>query len=166
MLRPELSLRLVALIAAALFVLAGIGGAMSGGQTLVVERVDTGEELIAVPVSNGTTIGLEYMHSVEKTRVYDGYEVAGDRLVNTRMEFESYGWGLPARANVTRENGMFVYDPPGELKELYVKPGTVANHTLIVGDRRYDLVERADASTVRIHLERRSALAAVRERFR
>lgn len=164
--RPDLSLRLVVPIAVVLVALAGLAGAVGGERVLVVERVDSGEEVLAVPVSEGTEVGLEYMHSVEKTRVYDGYEVADDRLVNTRMEFESYGWGLPAGANVTSENGTFVYDPPGELRELYVKPGTVANHTLIVGDRRYDLVERADASTVRIHLERRSTLAAVRERLR
>jgi hypothetical protein len=135
----------------------GAGFAVApSGQLLVVERIDTGERLLAVPVEDGTQVGLEYTHSVEKTRVYDGYTVRDGRLVMTRMEFESYGWGLPARANVTRENGTFVYDPPGNVSELAVKPGRIANHTLHVDDRSYDLVDLADAESVRIHLRSRS----------
>ena len=164
--RHDRSLQLVVPVVVVLIASAVLAGAVGGERVLVVERVDTGERILSVPVTEGTTIGLEYMHSVEKTRVYDGYEVDDDRLVNTRMEFESYGWGLPAGANVTMENGTFVYDPSCELSELYVKPGTVANHTLIVGERRFDLVERAEAHSVRIHVERRSILGSVIDRLR
>lgn len=151
--------RLLLVLGAALLVLAGVAGAVPGERVLVVERIDTGEVIIEQPVEDGTVAGLEYMHSVEKTRVYDEYTVEGEMLVNTRMEFESYGWGLPARANVTREDGMFVFDPPGELRELTVKPGTVANHTLSVGDRQYDLVGLSDANSVTLSVERRSMLS-------
>lgn len=151
--------RALLVLGAVLLLLAGVAGAMPGERVLVVERVDSNEVIIEQPVHNGSVVGLEYMHSVEKTRVYDEYTVRGDTLENTRMEFESYGWGLPARADVEREDGMFVFDPPGELRELTVKPGTVANHTLIVDDRRYDLVERSDAESVTLSIERRSMLA-------
>jgi hypothetical protein len=106
-------------------------------------------------------VALVYTHSVEKSRVYDGYTVRDDYLEMTRMEFESYGWGLPADANVTEEDGVLVYDPPGTAEELYVKPGRIAGHRLVVADREYDLVERADAESVRIHLRDRSALDAL-----
>jgi hypothetical protein len=92
--------------------------------------------------------------------VYDGYTVRGDRLVMTRMEFESYGWGLPAGANVSRENGTFVFDPPGETEELLVSPGRIAGHRLHVGERTHDLVGMADGS-VRIHVVRRSLLGSL-----
>ncbi|RLM83792.1 DUF1850 domain-containing protein [Halobellus sp. Atlit-38R] len=140
-------------------ILAGVAAAVPTGTVLVVEDLDTGEHYIEQPVENGSTVGLEYMHSVEKSRVYDEYRVEGQTLVNTRMEFESYGWGLPARVNVTNVNGTLVYDPPEpitELETLSVSPGRIANHTLIVEDQQYDLVAETNANDVRIHIERRT----------
>ncbi|MFB6252099.1 MAG: DUF1850 domain-containing protein [Halobellus sp.] len=139
----------------------GVATAAPTGQILVVEDLDTGEEYISQPVDDGSTVALEYMHSVEKSRVYDEYRVDGATLVNTRMEFESYGWGLPSRVNVTNVNGTLVYDPPEpitELETLAVSPGRIANHTLIIDDRQYDLVAETNANDVRIHIERRTLL--------
>ncbi|WP_394348350.1 DUF1850 domain-containing protein [Halobellus limi] len=144
---------------AAAVVLAGAAAAVPTGQVLVVEDVDTGEHYVTQPVENGSTVGLEYTHSVEKTRVYDEYRIEGETLVNTRMEFESYGWGLPSRVNVTNVNGTFVYEPPEPImrtESLSVSPGRIANHTLIIDDREYDLVAETNASDVRIHVERRT----------
>jgi hypothetical protein len=139
----------------------GAASAVPTGQTLVVERVDTGEVIVSQPVDRGDRVALVYTHSVEKTRVYDGYTVCDGYLELTRMEFESYGWGLPSDANVTKEGDVFVYDPPGTAKDLYVKPGRIAGHRLLVTEQEYDLVRRADAESVRIHLRDRSALDAL-----
>lgn len=144
--------RWFALVLVGLLVAAGVVIAAPADQTLVVERVDTGESVIQTSVEQGTLVALEYTHSVEKTRVYDAYRVNGTTLENTRMEFESYGWGLPATANVTHEDGMFVYDPPGQYEQLQVAPGKIADHTLIVGETRYDLVERTNGTSVRIRV--------------
>ena len=151
--------RAVALAAVALVALA-VAPAVPTGRTLVVADTETGETYLHTPVENGTTVTLAYTHSVEKTPVRDVYVVDDDRLVATRMTFESYGWGLPSRANVTREDGHFVYDPPGAHNRLTVAPGGVAGHRLHVGDRRYDLVELTDERSVDIHITRRSAVAA------
>ena len=137
---------------------AGLVGTLPAERVLIVEDIDTGEQYLSEPVDNESIVALEYTHSVEKSRVYDRYHVEGTTLVNTRMEFESYGWGLPAGANVTRQNGTLVYDPPGSFTELYVSPGEIAGHELHVGDRTYDLVDRADGQSVRIHVEDRSPL--------
>ncbi len=150
--------RLVVSVALALALLTGATVVLPADRTLVVERVDTGETVVTHPVENGTTVALEYTHSVEKSRVYDGYTVQGEKLVMTRMEFESYGWGLPAGANVTREDGRLVYDPEGSMRELYVSPGEIAGHRLHVGDRTYDLVNRSDGESVRLSVERQSLL--------
>lgn len=128
---------------------------------LVVEDAGTGERYLTEPVSDGSTVGLEYTHSVEQSRVYDEYRVADRTLINTRMEFESYGWGLPARVDVTRENGTFVYEPSqpiAALQTLSVSPGRIAGHTLIVDGGRHDLVALTSANDVRIHVDRRSLL--------
>ncbi|TKX80232.1 DUF1850 domain-containing protein [Halorubrum sp. SD626R] len=150
----------------ALAVLAFVAVAVTApiGAALVVEDVETGERYVAEPVNDGSTVALEYTHSVEKSRVYDEYRVDGRTLVNTRMEFESYGWGLPARVNVTNVNGTLVYDPAEpitELDELLVSPGRIAGHELIVDDRRYDLVAVTDGNDVRMHIERRSLLERI-----
>ena len=140
---------------------ASVFGLVATESVLVVEDIETGETYLAAPVTNGSTVALEYTHSVEKTRVYDGYRVDGETLVNTRMEFESYGWGLPARVNVTTVNGTFVYDPEEpitELTELSVSPGRIADHILIVDGSRHDLVARTNARDVSIHIERRSRI--------
>jgi len=150
---------ILAVVGLALFLsIAGVVAAVPTEQVLVVEDLDTGDPYIEQPVDDDSLVALEYMHSVEKTRVYDEYRVDGQTLVNTRMEFESYGWGLPARVNVTNVNGTLVYEPPQPittLESLAVSPGRVANHTLVVDDRQYDLVARTNASDVRIHIERR-----------
>ncbi|SEW02570.1 DUF1850 domain-containing protein [Halobacterium jilantaiense] len=135
--------------------------AVPGDRVLVVEDTDTGETYLTAPVEDGSTVALEYTHSVEKTRVYDEYTVRGDVLVMTRMEFESYGWGLPSRANVTEENGTFVYDPPGETTRLTVAPGRVAGHRLHVDGETYDLVALADGESVDLHVTRRSLLTDI-----
>jgi len=134
------------------------------GAVLVVEDIETDERYVAEPVNDGSTVALEYMHSVEKSRVYDEYRVDGRTLVNTRMEFESYGWGLPARVNVTNVNGTLVYDPSEpitELERLSLSPGRIAGHTLIVDDRQYDLVAVTDGNDVTLHIERRSLLEMI-----
>ncbi len=159
----ELSVRRWLFVALVLLTAIGLAGATVSEQVLVVERVDTGERVIEAPVSNGSVVALEYMHSVEKTRVLDEYTVRGTTLENTRMEFESYGWGLPAGANVTLEDGVFVFDPDRTYEQLRVKPGTVANHTLIVDGERNDLVTRTDANSVIIRVSRYSPLTRLLE---
>lgn len=143
---------------------AGLVGTLSAERVLVVEDIETGEQYLTEPVASGSTVGLEYTHSVEKTRVYDAYRVDGNTLVNTRMEFESYGWGLPARVNVTTVNGTFVYapeEPITELDSLSVSPGRIAGHTLIINGTRHDLVARTNARDVRIRIERRSLIERI-----
>ena len=155
------SLRIGAATLLFLAVVAGGASAVPAGRVLVVEDADTGETVLAVPVEDGTPVALEYMHSVEKTRVLDAYVVRGDRLVMTRMEFESYGWGLPAQADVRSENGTFVFEPEGSYRELYVTPGDVARHQLHIDDRSYALYDLVGEESVRLHVEQRSALETV-----
>lgn len=151
----------------AVTVVVGLALLVAGGalllpaeRVLVVEGAATDQRYLSVPVTDGTVVALEYTHSVEKTRVYDQYTVRGDRLVMTKMEFESYGWGLPSDANVTRENGTLVYDPPGNYSRVTVSPGPTAGHELHVGTNVYDLVTKTKSESVHISVTRRSALAA------
>jgi hypothetical protein len=151
------------LVVVALLVVASSVGfvAATPDRVLVVEDAETGERLLAVPVAEGSTVTLAYTHSVERTPVEDVYTVDDTRLDNTLMRFESYGWGLPANADVRHEDGRFVFDPNRSYDELYVQPGHVAGHTLTVDGETYDLVERSNARSVRIAVERRPLTAAL-----
>lgn len=140
----------------------GLAAAVPAGHAVVVTDAETGDVLASIPVEDGTTVTLSYMHSVERTPVHDVYVVRGTTLDNVEMRFQSYGWGLPADADVHREGGYFVFDPDRRYDELFVKPGTVANHRLTIGDSTtIDLVALSDANSVRIAVERRSALDAL-----
>lgn len=146
-------------------VITTVAVATSAGSVLVVEDASSGERLLTTPVSEGTPVVLSYMHSVEKTPIRDIYAVHNGSLVMTKMKFQSYGWGLPARANVTRENGWFTFDPNGSYKEIYVKPGRVADHQLRIGNQTYDLVALSNAQGVRLYITNRSILQATLDGF-
>lgn len=163
---PEIQIRsrLFVLAIAVVCLSAVFAGAVAAttpaGRVLVVSDATTGERLLTAPVENETVVALEYTHSVEESRVLDAYVVRGDSLVMTRMEFETYGWGLPARASVSTDNGTFAFDPAFASEEFVVKPGRIANHTLHVGNHPYDLVAVSDGRAVRLSIERRSVLNA------
>lgn len=127
-------------------------------RTLVIADADTGTTLRTIPVDDSTPITLTYTHSVEKTPVEDHYVVDDTTLDNTQMRFKSYGWGLPANANVTLDDGWFEYDPSHEYDALTIKPGRVANHELTVDDTTIDLVALNDADAVTLTIERHVAL--------
>ncbi len=153
------STHIIAAVVGLGLVVAG-AAAVPADRVLVVADAESGETYLRAPVEDGTVVALEYTHSVEKTRVYDEYTVRGNRLEMTRMEFESYGWGLPSGANVTRENGTFVFDPPGNYSSVTVSPGATAGHRLHVGAATYDLVDLTDERSVTLRVTRRSTLAA------
>lgn len=142
-------------------VLLAVLAAAPAGTVLVVADADTGERLLAVPVEQGQRVTLAYTHSVERTPVEDVYAVDGTALDNVAMRFQSYGWGLPAGADVRRSDGFLMFDPDRRYERLHVSPGPTAGHELLVGDRRYDLVALSGGATVRLTVERRSALGAL-----
>ncbi|PAU84708.1 hypothetical protein CK500_04110 [Halorubrum salipaludis] len=150
---------LVAVLAATTGAAFAVGAVdtVAGGPTLVVTD-ERGTELVTAPVSDETEIVIEYTHSVEKTTVRDVYAPRDGELVMTRMEFSSFGAGLPSQADVTERDGRYVFEPPSEsYATLHLKTGTVADHDLIVGDERYDIAGMTDGGAVDLTVERRVA---------
>jgi hypothetical protein len=144
---------------AVLLFLVSLGAAATVGtdeRTLVVTD-DDGKSLLTEPVTDDTTMRLEYTHSVEKTAVADVYVVDGTELRMTRMEFDSYGAGLPADASVERaaDGEGYVYEPDRSYDRLDVSPGEHAGHRLVVDGERYDLVERSGGKPVSIYVAER-----------
>ncbi|SFC16125.1 hypothetical protein SAMN05444422_10570 [Halobiforma haloterrestris] len=129
-------------------VVVGVGTALTADATLVVEHADGGDRVLEVPVDEGTEVTISYMHSVEKTPVEDIYVVEDGALRMDRMVFVSHGAGLPSDADIEETDDGFVVYPDGTYERLNVVPGEIAGHELIVGDERYDLVERTDGPVV------------------
>ncbi|MFP9192282.1 DUF1850 domain-containing protein [Natronosalvus vescus] len=117
-------------------------------RTLVVSDAESGEQLLAVEVDDGTEVTLSYTHSVEKTQVDDVYVVDDDRLRMTRMVFQSHGAGLPSDETVERTDDGFVVERNTTFETLRVTPGAIAGHELIVGGDRFDLVDRSNGPVV------------------
>ncbi|MDR5673688.1 DUF1850 family protein [Halalkaliarchaeum sp. AArc-CO] len=145
---------LAAVLSVGLFVapFGGVGSVLSADQTLIVTD-ETGEELTAVDVADGAEVVIEYEHSVERTLVRDVYVVSDGKLVMDRMEFSSFGAGLPSHAEVTQQDGRYVYDIDGqEYGTLRISTGLIADHDLVVDGTRYDLSGMADGGTVEIRI--------------
>jgi hypothetical protein len=145
--------------AAVAFVCLGVVTPIATGaatQSVLVVDDEGGDALLVTPVEEGTEITVEYTHSVEKTLVSDVYAVDDGRLLMTRMEFSSYGAGLPSSVPVTEVDGRYVYYPPERHYDpLRVTTGYVADHDLVVGEQRYELVDIADGGTVELSVETR-----------
>ncbi|MGM0397393.1 MAG: DUF1850 domain-containing protein [Halobacteriota archaeon] len=155
--RPPRRLLVAAVAVLVVTVALATAAQAAASPVLIVSDQETGEELLVTSVDDGTTVTLEYMHSVEKTTVRDVYVVDDGALRMTRMEFSSFGWGLPARADIdgrTAEGEFYIAYDDRTYEKVNVVPGTVAGHTLVVGDEEYDLVERSDATPVQISVER------------
>jgi len=126
---------------------------MAAEQLVVTDS--NGEQRLTVPIEEGSTVTIEYTHSVEKTLVRDIYVVDDGAFVMSRMEFSSFGAGLPAQADVRVEDGRYVYEPPAQQHTtLRVATGQIADHDLIVDGTRYDLAAIADGETVELRIQR------------
>lgn len=131
------------------------GGAIPTTPTLVVTD-EEGTELLTQPVESGERIAIEYTHSVEQTPVTDSYLVTEAGLVAYEMAFSSFGAGLPAQADTTRQGSQYVYEPPArQYEQLVVTTGSIADHELVVGDQRYDLAALASNGTVELRIDHR-----------
>lgn len=142
----------VVVIATSILVGSVVAATVPAGQAIVVSDATSGERLLAVPVENGSTVTVSYTHSVERTPVRDVYTVDGQRLTMARMEFSSYGYGLPSDAEVELVDGQFVTYPEWSGARLTVNPGHIAGHQLAVDGRTYDLVRLSDAKAVTIRV--------------
>ncbi|MDQ2051088.1 DUF1850 domain-containing protein [Natronolimnohabitans sp. A-GB9] len=113
---------------------------------LVVADAETDDHLLEIPVDQGEEVTIAYTHSVERTPVEDVYVVDGSELRADRSVFQSFGAGLPA--DVERTDEGYVVEGSESHTELFVAPGEIAGHELVVAGERYDLVDASDGRVV------------------
>lgn len=150
-------IRTVAGITIALVLLCGAAAFVPVQTALVVTDTETGEQIIETEVTEGTSVHLEYTHSVERTPIVESYEVAGTELAEEKIIFRSFGAGLPATANMTVTDEGYVVHSDETYASLTVALDPTPNHTLVVNEQQYHLLEKANGS-VSISVEEQSFL--------
>ncbi len=127
---------------------------MSSEQRLEVCRWETGEPLFSLQAGEGGEFSLWFLHSYDRAFFQEHYRLEkGGRILLTRLTFKSClnGQGF--------EGGVYRALPDGSaelsginqaLQEVRFRLGSrdLANHTLIVGNRRIPLLEYAETGEV------------------
>lgn len=132
---------------------------LPASKQLIITDEETGDILYAARVRAGDCFSLKYIHSVNKSPVEDVFEIADDNsIVLRKTVFLSFGAGVPTEA----EDGQ-VFDLKDDRVEIsnidrpvsnfLLKVGTVADHTLCIGERQIRLDSLADPMrTVRLEV--------------
>lgn len=88
---------------------------------------------------------IKYIHSVERTPVWEMYTIEEGEIVLEETVFQSYGAGLPATSPYDFdivEDGFRLYNIDQKMTNLVYRTGAVrANHELTVGGETYLFVE-------------------------
>jgi len=111
---------------------------------LTVKEANTDKILWQKRVEEGVTFAIEYIHSVERTPVWDYFELRGGEIFLTGTLYESYGAGLPFlnKNNYIVANGKFeIKDINQKLDNIPLRVSDYAKHKFIYGDKEYKLYE-------------------------
>lgn len=111
-------------------------------KVLIIEsETENIKHMVKIPQKKFT---LSYIHSVQKTPVYEVFVIAQDnKLILTETTFSSLGVGLP----YTEENGEFKNEEgqfkltglSREFTSIAIRVSPIPKHTIIVGEQTYPL---------------------------
>jgi Uncharacterized conserved protein len=121
--------------------------------TVVIADTETETVLYSTSVTEGSTLVLNYTHSVERSPVSERYRITDGQLQQTKIVFESYGWGLPTDATVERVEGQFHAPMDRRYDELMITPGPIADQHLSIEETQISLYELAGRSSIRVSVE-------------
>ena len=151
---PYRAVRPWALALAGLLLLTAFAGLTSGGVELSVTRVGTGEELWSALLEPGEQFTLRYVHSVDRTPIWEVHSIAatGDIFVEEeRFVMIGAGMGdLPGRGRWTGGDGLqAIKDLHYRVGEFVLRVGSAGvAHTLIWRGTETNLSELAEGEAV------------------
>ena len=97
---------------------------------------------VATPADDAT-FTVAYVHSVTRTPVVERYRIEAGAIVQSAIEFEQYGPGLPTEADrgerFERRDGRFVVTLRRRFDVIVMRVHADQKPYLAVDDRRYDL---------------------------
>lgn len=120
-------------------------GCQAGTKELVLSDWDSGQVYASYPVEEGTTFGVEFIHSVNKSPVRDIYEIRGEEIWNTQCIYYGFGAGVEETLG---EGETLSYGDKGEMivsgiekkmDNMLLVVGTISDHTLYLGEETISL---------------------------
>ena len=114
-------------------------------QVLYARDMMTEDELKSWLIPRDMTFSVKYIHSVERTPVWEIYSLNQDEIILEETIFQSYGAGLPATSPYDFdivEDGFRLYNINLKMTDLIYRTGAVrANHELLIGDKSYPFLD-------------------------
>ncbi|GAB6100195.1 hypothetical protein JCM16358_20740 [Halanaerocella petrolearia] len=126
----------------------------------MIKEADSGQVVWQKSTTDKMRFAIEYIHSVERTPVWDYFQIKQDQIWLVGTKYESYGAGLP----FLNKNKYIIADDKFEIKEIDKKLDEIplrvsdyARHKLIIGNKEYKLFKMVEPkSLVQIRVESRN----------
>lgn len=114
-------------------------------QVLYALNMNTKDQLSRWLLPNHRTFSVKYIHSVERTPVWETYLLDQGDIILKETVFQSYGAGLPATSPYdfdVVEDGFRLYNIDLLIPNLIYRTGAVrANHELLIGNKSYPFLD-------------------------
>ncbi len=114
-------------------------------KVLLASDMITGEYLKAWRIGSDNRFSIKYIHSVERTPVWETYSMESGEIILEETIFQSFGAGLPATSPYDFEvvdDGFRLFNIDLKMTNLIYRTGAVrANHELIINKKIYPFLE-------------------------
>ena len=113
-------------------------------KVLLVEEAANEEIIYQQHIKQGAEFAIKYIHSVEKTPVWDYFKVTEEDILLTSTKYMSYGAGLPflKKNNYIVENDRFIIkEIDTKLEQIPLRVSDYAKHELVVNDESHQLYQ-------------------------
>lgn len=105
---------------------------------IVIEDMNTGEELFSEKIEESERFEVSYIHSVERSPVIEIFEVRGDEIYTMESHTESFGAGMPYEGDdVELADGKFIIKNINRKVHggtLRIRPSSVFPHHIKIRD--------------------------------
>jgi len=154
------------LIFIGLFLLAalGLGWALMPAYSLVMAYPETGKPLLVLPLREGESFSIRYMHSVDISPVFEQFSLNHEgRLQLDETHFKMFGAGMgdwKGHGKLVGEKGWTrITDISEPLEPFILRVGSPGvDHTLLYRGREYNLSAVAAGKRLRVSVEQKPIL--------
>ncbi|MDN5331204.1 MAG: hypothetical protein PWP45_429 [Tepidanaerobacteraceae bacterium] len=130
-------------------------------KTVIIILNEDENKKTVIPVISGK-FTITFIHSIEKTPVYELYEISADNKITlNEVRFYSQGTGLPFSTGgiFKNENGQFVIREKRTFSRLSLRVSPLPGHSITVDGKRLDFLDIARSEDlITIYTENRWAL--------
>ncbi len=141
------------MLMARLLVAAALGPCVAHAACLTLASHPDGAPLarLALP-GDAAAFSIAYVHSVTRTPVIERYRIDGNEIVQTAIEFEQHGPGLPTEADAggtfTRRDGRFIVTMQRRFPVIVMRVHADQSPRLVADSRSSDLAHWGNRALV------------------